>query len=136
MNLSCLYQKHLDAITTQVENTIVGVEMNEQFVFILCSSKKLKIFEIQTANFIKEIETSANQIKLAPSKYLILFDSINRQVHLYEQFGEFCQLNKVDLTQSLETDDFMINCDKPNTLAFYNSKCKKYISLDSISGFI
>jgi hypothetical protein len=129
MNLAVISDKPLNAIITQVGNTIVNVQMNDQFVFFLCSSKKLKIFNVKTGNLVKEIDTNANQIKLVTTEYLILFDSINRKVHLYEQFGEFCKLDDIDLAQSLETG-LIINRDKSKNLAFYNSTCMKYTFLD------
>jgi hypothetical protein len=128
MNLTVI-SKPLDAITAQVGSSIVDVQINDQFAFFLCSTKKMKIFEIQTGNFIKEIESSANQIKLAPTEYLVLFDSINRTVNLYEQFGEFRFLDEFELAKSLNTGLF-INHDKSKMLAFYNSECMNYIYLD------
>jgi hypothetical protein len=134
MNLAVISDKPLDAITTQVGNTIIGVEMNDKLAFFLCSSKKLKIFNVQTGNLIKEIETNANQIKLVPTEYFILFDSINRHVHLYEQFGEFRKLDDVDLAQSLETG-LIINRDQSKDLVFYNSTSMKYTCLDSLINY-
>jgi hypothetical protein len=127
--LAVIFDKPLNTITSQVGSTIIGVQMNEQLAFYLCSSKKLKIFNVQTGNLVKEIETNANQIKLVPTENLILFDSTNRKVHLFEQFGEFRKLDDIDLAQSLETG-LIINRDKSKNLVFYSSTCMKYTFLD------
>jgi hypothetical protein len=103
--------------------------MSDNYVFILCSQHKLKIFEIKSGNFVKQINISADQLKLAPADHLVLFDSVNRQVHLYEQFGKFRKLDKIDLAQSLG-NGFMINRDKSKTLAFNNMKQIKYTTFD------
>jgi hypothetical protein len=132
MNLALLNDKPLDAITTQVGNTIVDVQMNDKYAFFLCNDKKLKIFEIDSGHFVKEIKTSADQIKLTPVDRLVLFDSVNRVVYFYDQSVEFCKLNEVYLGGSIEAD-LLINRDQSNCLAFFNSKSMTYISMDSIN---
>jgi hypothetical protein len=127
VNLGVFSTKHLDPITTQVGNTIVDIQMNNEYVFALCNCKKLKIFEIESGDLVKEIETDADQIKLVSVDRLVLFDSANRVVHLYDQSGEFCKLEEDNLAQSLERD-LKINRDQSNCLAFYNSTSMRYLS--------
>jgi Fe2+ or Zn2+ uptake regulation protein len=80
MNLALLHEKSLVTITTQVGKTVVDVQMSDKYVFFLCCDKKLKIFEIESGGLVREIEASADQIKLAPGGRIVLFDSINRIV--------------------------------------------------------
>jgi hypothetical protein len=129
MDLALVSDKPLNKITTKVGYTIVDVQMSEKYVFFVFNDNKLKIFEIESGNLIKEIETSANQIKLDSADRLVMFDSIKRKVYLYEQTGEFCKLEEADIPQSIE-GDLQINRDQSNCLAFYNSTCMKYCSLD------
>jgi hypothetical protein len=129
MKLNVLADSHLDAVTTQLGNTIVHAEMNDECVFFLCNDNKLKIFEIESGDLVKEIETGANQIKLTSVDCFVLFDSTSRMVYLYEQTGEFCKIHEINLAKSLEAD-LKINRDKFRTLAFYNSTYMKYTCLD------
>jgi hypothetical protein len=135
MNLAVLADRPLDEITAQVGNTIVDVQMNDKYAFFLCNDKKLKIFEIDSGHFVKEIKTSANQIKLASTNHLVLFDSVKRMVCFYEQSRKFCELGEADLPHSLE-GDLKINQDTSNILAFYNSICMTYTNLDRKFPFI
>jgi hypothetical protein len=121
--IPCLFSKDpLFAIHAKVGNTIVDVQMNDKYSLFLCNDKKLKIFEIESGKPVKEIETAANQMKLASADRLILFDSVHHIVHLYEQIANFCKLGEVDLSQSLD-GNLKINRDRSNWLAFYNSNC-------------
>jgi hypothetical protein len=129
--LNVVSDKRLDRISTQVGKTMVDVQINNQFVFFLCTKNKLEIFEIESGDLVKQIETDANQLKLVMTEYLILFDSVYRQVHLYEQFGEFRKLDEADLAQSLEKG-FTINRNQSNYLAFYNSTCMNYTELNHL----
>jgi hypothetical protein len=129
MNLAEVRDKSLMVIKHQVGRSIVDVQMNDKYLIFLCNDKKLKIFEIGSGNFVQEIETSANQIKLASVDRLVLFDSVERVVYLHDQTGEFSELEVINLAQSLE-DGLKINCDQSKCLAFYNSKCIKCTYLD------
>jgi hypothetical protein len=132
MSLKIILDKQLNAIRSRVGNTVVDVQMSEQFVFFLCNDSKLKMFEIESGVFVRELETSASQIKLLSSNRLVLFDSVSRVVHVYEERGgELCKLEEVDLAKSLE-GELLINRDHSNTLAFYNSKRMRYTSLDHV----
>jgi hypothetical protein len=113
----------------QVSNSLVAVQINEQFMFFLGKFKKLKIFSIESGLLVKEIETNANQIKLVSTDYLVLFDSEKRVVYFYEQNGEFRKLDEVDLAQSIDTN-LVVSRDRSSILSFYNSKLMKYVSLD------
>jgi hypothetical protein len=107
MNLNLVYEIRLslDKIKNQVENTIVEVQMNDQYVFLLCNwrsnSNQLKIFEISSGNLVKEMKTNANKVKLVSRDRLVLFDNFSRIIYLYEQTGEFCKLEEINLAQSL-----------------------------------
>jgi hypothetical protein len=122
MDLNVCSNKLLHSITNQVGNTFVDFQINDQFAFILCSDKKMKIFkmkifELHSGGLVKEIITNANQFKLASTDYLILYDSINQQVDLCEQFGDFYKLDEVDLAQLLNTG-FMMSRDKSAKFTF------------------
>jgi hypothetical protein len=131
MNLDVLSDKPLNAIKTQVDQTAIDFQMNDQFIFVLCSSvsdKKLNIFDIDGGHLVKEIETNASHIKLVSSDYIVLFDHFGRELQMYDQSGEFSKLDHVDLKKSIKTE-MRINKDKSNTLVFYDHQYMKYLSL-------
>jgi hypothetical protein len=134
VNGMLLQSKLQISIQNQIGNTVIDVQMSDRRVFFLCSDKKLKIFEINSGNLVKEIEISANQIKLAPNNRLVLFDSLSRIVYLYEQTLKFDKLDEVNLAQILKAD-LKINRDQSNCLAFYNTEHMKYTLLNSIFEF-
>jgi hypothetical protein len=129
MNLVANSEKPLNAIKILVGKKIVDVQMSDKYLFFLCNDNKLKIFEIESGDFVKEIETSADQIKLAPADRIILFDSSKQVISLYEQINGSFNFDEFDLGQWLGTD-LKINHDKTNTLAFYNSTGMTYTLLD------
>jgi hypothetical protein len=145
-------QKFLRNLKNQTnELDIVDFQMNDKYVFFLCDNNLdnqksfsanystvkcsclLKIFTIDVlvkkSTFLSEIETNANQIKLAPKNHFVLFDSCNRIAYLYDQTeGKHFKLEEINLTQSLEAD-LKINRDQSNCLVFHNSQHMKYTSL-------
>jgi hypothetical protein len=131
LNLVVLTDKPLDEITTQVGNAIVDVQMSDKYVYFLCNDEKLKIFEIKSGNLVKEIKTTADQIKLVSNDSLILFDSVKRTICQIEQFGKLRKQKDFYLSEEC-VSDLLINRDKSNILVFYNSKSMNYISLDLI----
>jgi hypothetical protein len=92
MNLAALRHKILNVCTSQVGNAIVDVQMSDKYAFFLCNLSKLKIFEIESGSIVKAIDTSANQIKLASTNCLYLFNSSDRILHVHEKTEEFCKL--------------------------------------------
>jgi hypothetical protein len=152
MNLASVNIGSMNKIKYQVGDIhdIINVQINDEYLFFLCKNKKvknfetksfqraeqieivenkMKIFEIESGDLVVEIETSANQMKLLSADRLVLFDSVSRIVSLYEQTGEFCKLEDINLEKSLESG-LKINLDQSNCLVFYNSKYMKYTSMN------
>jgi hypothetical protein len=127
MSFNVLSDKLVNVFTSQVGNAIVDVQMSDKYVFFLCNDSKLKIFGIESGLIVKEIDSSANQIKLASTDRLFLFDSNDQIIHVHEQAEEFCKLDEVDLAQLLE-EGIMMNRDKSSTLIFFNLTFMKYSS--------
>jgi hypothetical protein len=105
---------------------IEGFEMNDSNIFILLkSSLKLKIFETKMFTLIKEINTRADRLKLRSTESIFLFDSKDQVVYWYDQHS-FERLSEKNISdQLLNERDLLVNSDKTNHVAFYNSTSMK-----------
>jgi hypothetical protein len=135
LKLNVIPGKSMDKIKDVVTNKVVDFEMNEKHIFFLCGTKKLKIFDLETFDLVKEIDTSADRIKLASTDILILFDSEERMVYSYNQFEDFDKLDEFYLGDLLQLKVKMSRGDKTEYLSFYNYKSASFksIKLDRIS---
>jgi hypothetical protein len=116
--------KSFDKIKQEVGQTVIDLEMNDRYIFILCNTKKLKIFDADTLDLVKEIDVTANQIKVVSTSHFILFDSIYRLIQLHDPCANFARLHDVDLAQSVETG-FNIARDRTKHLTFFNRDMMK-----------
>jgi hypothetical protein len=102
---------------------ISNIVLNENNLFVLSDnydkSAKLLIFDLNTFDFIKQIDVLADQIKLVSTSHLILFDSSEKMLFLYSQSGDFELLDEVDLSYLFENDNhekFSMNKDASTTI--------------------
>jgi hypothetical protein len=116
--------KSFDRIKKEVGQTVIDLGMNDRFIFIVCNTKKLKIFDIEKLDLVKEIDIIANQIKLVSTSHFVLFDSTSRLIQLYDQYSSFKRLHEVHLAQSIDSD-LSIAHDRTNYLTFFNHKLMK-----------
>jgi hypothetical protein len=109
--------------------------MNDINLFILCSypGTTLKIFSLDTLDLVKEVEVTADKMKLVSTKYLILSDSHNNVLYLYKQSGDFEKLDQANLRQLLDGDKFyFMSLDKSLTILFHDGLRAKFISFDEL----
>jgi hypothetical protein len=62
-NLNIIADKSFENLNQEVGQTVVDLEMNDQYVFFVCNTKKLKIFDTDTLVLVKELDTNCDQIK-------------------------------------------------------------------------
>jgi hypothetical protein len=131
MNLDPIIKRSWKTVKTQVGQRIIDAEMNDQYVFFLCNTNKLKIIEINSGWLVHEIETSADQMKLASTDYLLLFSQLDRITYVYEQGGEFRKLDEIPFGLSPKLSAYVfVSRDKCNAVALYNLSIIRYMSLD------
>jgi hypothetical protein len=131
MNLDPIIKRSWKSVKAQVGKTIIGAQMNDKYVFFLCDCRKLKIIEINSGELVHEIETSADQIKLASTDYLVLFSQIDRITHVYEQAGEFRKLDEIPFGIPFKFNGpVLITRDKLNSFALYDLISLRFMSLD------
>jgi hypothetical protein len=99
--------------------------MNDKYLFFLCNTQQLKIFDITTLDLVREIEADADQIKLDSKDYLFLFNTAFSKLSVYKQVEDFKQLEEFDLAESIY-EEMIMACDKTSFVSFYNSKLKKH----------
>jgi hypothetical protein len=129
MNLDPIIKKSWKLVKNYVGQTIVDIQMNDQCVFFL-SSTKLMIIEINSGEVVQQFETSADQIKLASNDYLVLFDSADRIAHVHEQAGEFRKLDEVSGKSPKFNAHVIMTCDKSNSFALFDLNGLRYMALD------
>jgi hypothetical protein len=95
MNLDPIFKKSWNIVKTYIGHTFIDVLMNDQYVFVLSTANKLLIIEVNSGEVVREIDTSADQIKLASTEYIVLFSQLDRITHVYEQAGEFRKLDEI-----------------------------------------
>jgi hypothetical protein len=128
LELNVVPGRSMSKIKEQFGRTVTSLELNEKHIFFLCETKKLKIFDIETFDLVKEIETSADRIKLASIEILILFDSEERMVYFYNQSEDFDFLDEFYLGDVVHSD-FFISRDKTEYLTFFNSRSASFKSV-------
>jgi WD40 repeat protein len=116
-----------DKIEQEAGNTVLDIEMNEQYIFILYSTNKLKIFDTEKLDLVKEIDITANQIKLVSTSHFVLFDSTSRLIQLYDQCANFELLHNVDLSATIDIG-FRMAQDRTKHLTFFNHDVMKSTS--------
>jgi hypothetical protein len=130
MNLDPIIRNSWKTVKTQIGKTVMDVQMNDQHAFFLCNSNKVKIIEISSGELVHEIETSADQMKLASTDYLLLFDSVDRITHVHEQAGEFRKLNQILGKSNKFVAYVSITRDKSNAFALFDLMCMRYMTLN------
>jgi hypothetical protein len=111
----------LNIILAGIYDKVIDIKMNENHVFFLCDTGKLRIVDIQTFSVFQIINDNASQIQLLPSKSLVLFDSINRSIHRYDRSAQFKKVATHDLSQLIESNSKLV-CDDSERYSFYDSK--------------
>jgi hypothetical protein len=111
------------------DETLLDVKLNETHIFFLCSTNKLKIFDLRTLVIVKEITVKADQIELVSSlssSIIVLFDSATQNIVRYNQCGGFERLdahNNLQLQQQqFDTTGLKLVCDCPNYYSLYSLK--------------
>ncbi len=103
--------------------------MSETHLFVLCSTGKLKIFDLERFELTKEIEVNADKMKLVSPDHLALFDTDSCMAYLFEQDCYFNLTEKFEFSNSLAVG-LKLASDKTKSLAFYNQTQMKYLSFD------
>jgi hypothetical protein len=80
-----------------IDQTIVDVKMNEKHLFVLCTASKLKIFELNSFDFVRETRVDGDQIRLISSDYLAVFNKSARMLYVHKQDGGFEKENETSL---------------------------------------
>jgi hypothetical protein len=125
LNLNLIESQQLSKVQANVTNTTLDLEMNEKHLFVLCNTKKLKIFDLKTFDLAKEIDTTANQMKLLSTDYLALFDSNSCTIYFYDQdllFGLGENVNFLGDT----IDSLTLARDKTQTYSFFSQAQMKF----------
>jgi hypothetical protein len=126
LKLNQIPGKSMSKIKEKVEKQVINFEMNDQFLFFLCTTDKLKIFDVDSFDLVKEIDTNANRIKLVSTDYLLLFDSSTRIGYFYQQERDFDKLDEIDFANLIEKGFRLSERDKTEFISFYDSTSIKY----------
>jgi hypothetical protein len=131
LDLRVVVSVGIQKVQDHVLATLVSIEMNEDYLFALCSTQKLKIFNLARYDLVKEISINADQIKLVSTEFLALYDSTSRMLCLYNQGAEFefALLEKINLVGSIETG-LKLARDKTRFISFYNEKKMKFLDIN------
>jgi hypothetical protein len=121
----------LNKIKLSVGKTLINLEMNDQYVFCLCNTNKLKTFDLTTFDLVKEIDTNANQLKLTSASYFFLFNSASRLIQLYDLANGCQKIEEIDLSDNIDVDSTIAQ-DKTNYISFFKNKTIKYNRLDKM----
>jgi hypothetical protein len=128
MKLNVIQIKELNKVQADLLQTTVDVEMNETYLFVICSNRKLKIFDLNKFDLVKEIDVNANKMKLASTRFLVLFCSTSRVMYLFDQCGDFALHEKISLAESIDAG-LTLARDTTKFVSFYNESQIKYISV-------
>ncbi len=120
-------------VRDRVLATALSIEMSEAFLFVLCSTQKLKIFDLKAFDLVIEIDTKANQMKLVSTEFFALYDSAWRILHLHSQDG-FALVEKINLIGTIETG-LKLARDKTRFITFYNEKKMKFLDINQSINF-
>jgi hypothetical protein len=133
-------QRHLiDNIKMSQCGIRMGMEMSENYLFLLFYYNNVKIFDQATFELVGQINESippnlhlsielaaegiiekyASQIKLVSSEYLALYYAPERKVNLYNQDGGFGLAGVVDLSGEIERGWTLIK-DKTRHISFHD----------------
>jgi hypothetical protein len=118
-NFNTIIDDSVIKLKQEVGQTVIDLEINDQYIFVVCNTKKLKIFTIDKSDLVKELDITGNQIKLVSASHFILFDSTTRLIQLYDQCASFSRLHEVDLAEKIDTG-FNIAHDRTKYLTFFN----------------
>jgi hypothetical protein len=121
----------LDKIKLSVSQTLITLEMNDQYVLCLCNTNKLKIFDTKNFNLVKEIDTYANQFKLTSTNFCFLFNSTSRLIQLYHLANGYQKLEEIDLSDYIDVGS-TIGQDKTNYISFFKNNTIKFNRLDKM----
>jgi hypothetical protein len=131
--------KKFNKISEKVGIDFYDIFMNDSHLFILCiiddvpQKDILRIFDLKTCELVKEIEIEGDEMELVSTGYLILFDSKNKILYLYDQSEDFEKLDQVDLTSSLDGDEIsLVYADKSMNVLFQDRSRAKFVSFDQI----
>ncbi len=128
-NLS-VNQSHLsNKVQANDSNTASDLEMSEKYLFVLCNTHKLKIFDLQTFDLVKEIDVNATQMKLVSTDYLALFNPTSRMMYFYSEDGDFALDEEVSLAESIEAGLTLAH-DKTRFISFFNHNLIKYFDIN------
>jgi hypothetical protein len=120
-DLNARQNQQLAKLQTNVLESTVDLEMSETCVFVLTDACILKIFDVNSFDPIMNIEVKANEIKLAGTDFIVLFNSRSEMMYVYEQgcfytLREEFNLNLGGATAGL----FMLARDKTKFISLYN----------------
>jgi hypothetical protein len=96
-------QELLISVQKHIAQTALNMVMSETHLFVLCSTRKLKIFDLGNFELVKEIDVNADQMKLVSDDGLALFDSASRKVYLFEPGNDFSLNKEVSLVRYIDT---------------------------------
>jgi hypothetical protein len=137
MDLKPVTNKALDKIRKKLEKQLIqDFVVNDVHLFILCANGEgLKIFDLNTSDLVTEIDVEADQIKLVLATSVILFNSCNKMLYLYNQCGDFEKLNQVDIKLAIDGNigNLYLNADKSPTVLFYNDSQAKILSFNQLN---
>jgi hypothetical protein len=121
-------------ISQHTRRYISRVALSDSYLFILgySADKKLLVFNLETFDFVAEIETTttaANQLKLLSSDFIFLFNSQSNMASVHKQQGPlFEKVEDLDLSQSLSNfyQSFDLAGDETSFVSFYDSTQVKF----------
>jgi hypothetical protein len=129
VDLNChFYNAELDSLIDKpfkkiIENTelIMSIAIGATHIFTVCTSAKMRIFDIESLEMVKKIDAKAKQIKLASNNYIVLFNRFDRMVYLYDQHNDHELLGEVNLSESIELKLWMATDTTEDILLYDNS---------------
>jgi hypothetical protein len=132
-NLFC-FDSNLNEVVTsnglkklQDNERVVFFEMSEMYLFALCCTQKLKVFDLDAFHLVKEIDVHASQLKCVSTGYLVLFNPATRHMFLYEQDGNFALEEEISLAELIEPG-MSLSRDRTQFVSLFNSVQMKYFN--------